>query len=64
MHPQFGTSGGRMGPGILNRLRQMRVLLLEILLEHRRQMVRSLIIARGTLPMLARNENSIGHTMA
>jgi len=45
-------------------LGQVRVLLLEVLLEHHRQVVRGLVEARGALPVLARHQDAVGHTVA
>ena len=53
-----------MRTGSLDGLGQVRVLLLEVLLEHHRQVVRRLVVARGALPVLARHQDAIGHTVA
>ena len=50
--------------GGLDGLGQVRVLLLEVLLEHHRQVVRGLVVARCALPVLARHQDAVGHTMA
>ena len=42
----------------------MRVLLLEVLLEHHRQVMRCLVVASGALPVLARHQDAVGHTVA
>lgn len=51
-------TGGLYGLG------QVRVLLLEVLLEHHRQVVRCLVVSRGALPVLARHQDAVGHAMA
>ena len=50
--------------GGLNGIGQVRVLLLEVLLEHDGQVVRGLVVASGALPVLARHQDAVGYTVA
>ena len=50
--------------GGLHGLGQVRVLLLEVLLEHHGQVVRRLVVARGALPVLARHQDAVGYAVA
>ena len=58
--------GGHLGvrAGGPDGLGQVRILLLEVLLEHHRQVVRCLVVARGALSVLARHQDAVGHTVA
>lgn len=58
--------GGHLGvrAGGFDGLGQVRVLLLEVLLEHHGQVVCSLAVTSGALPVLARHQDAVGHTVA